>query len=179
MKKRGIPFSGILFAGLMKHENLWNVLEFNVRFGDPETQALLPLLDEDLLPWLMASAKGEIKKLQATLNRSSPLRKNLKGVHVVMAARGYPGTEGEKIQSGDKISFTTPFQESSSDYLFFAGVKKEGEHLITSGGRVLGVTSLASTISEARAKAYRHLSYIHFDGAQFRNDIGQNMDNDK
>ena len=173
MKKAGTPFSGILFAGLMKTIHGWRVLEFNVRLGDPETQVLLPLLDEDITPWLEASAKGEIKKLQQDLGRLSPLKKDMKGVHVVMAAHGYPGTEGEKIRSGDAINFNPAFNLTAYDFLFTAGVMKSNGQLKTNGGRVLGITSLAETYTYARIQAYEHLSLIEFSGAQFRSDIAR------
>lgn len=173
MKKAGTPFSGILFAGLMKTMNGWKVLEFNVRLGDPETQVLLPLLDEDLLPWLHASAKGEIKKLQSETGRLSPLKKSMKGVHVVMAAHGYPGTEGEKVRTGDSIHFNNTLNMTAYDFLFLAGVEKVGGIMKTKGGRVLGVTSLAETYTYARIQAYEHISHIHFEGAQMRSDIAR------
>lgn len=173
MKKRNTPFSGILFAGLMKTFSGWKVLEFNVRFGDPETQVLLPLMDEDLLPWFKAAVKGELKKLQTELGRISPIKKNMKGVHVVMAAHGYPGTEGEKVRSGDVITVNSAFNLTPYDFLFMAGVEKTDGILKTKGGRVLGLTSLAETYTYARIQAYEHLSLIQFDGAQFRTDIAR------
>ncbi|MEA9357750.1 phosphoribosylamine--glycine ligase [Bacteriovorax sp. PP10] len=173
MKKAGTPFSGILFAGLMKTMTGWKVLEFNVRLGDPETQVLLPLLDEDLLPWLEASAKGDIKKLQVELGRLSPIKKDMKAVHVVMAAHGYPGTEGEKVRSGDPINFNPTFNLTAYDFLFMAGVEKTHGQLKTKGGRVLGITSLAETYTYARIQAYEYVSQIEFSGAQYRNDIAR------
>lgn len=173
MKKAGTPFSGILFAGLMKTMHGWRVLEFNVRLGDPETQVLLPLLDEDLLPWFEASAKGEIKKLQQELGRLSPLKKDMKGVHVVMAAHGYPGTEGEKIRFGDAIKFSPSFDLTAYDFLFTAGVLKSSGQLKTNGGRVLGITSLAETYTYARIQAYERVSQIEFSGSQYRSDIAR------
>ncbi|MDD4972813.1 MAG: phosphoribosylamine--glycine ligase [Bacteriovorax sp.] len=171
MKKNGTPFTGILFAGLMKTKHGWSVLEFNVRFGDPETQVLLPLIEEDLLPWFKASAAGTISELQNKLGRLSPRKSNLVGVHVVMAAHGYPGTEGVKVRSGDKIQFDKNFNLDSKDYLFFAGVDGIGSDLVTKGGRILGITALSEKFSSARKNAYDLISKIHFDGAQFRRDI--------
>lgn len=175
MKRNGTPFTGFLFAGLMKTYQGWKVLEFNVRLGDPETQAILPLIDEDLTPWLMASADGSLRKLQLKVGRHSPKLKGMRSVHVVMAAHGYPGVMGEKVRSGDKISFSEVFNLSPYDFLFCAGVKKEGESLVTSGGRVLGITSLAETYTYARVQAYEHLSQIDFDGAQYRQDIAKGL----
>lgn len=166
MKKNGIPFSGILFAGLMKTKKGWSVLEFNVRLGDPETQVLLPLIDEDLYPYFLAAAGGTFKHI------NSPKKKPLVGVHVVMAAYGYPGTEGVAVRSKDPISFDEDFKTGPNDYLYFAGVTGLGSKLVTSGGRVLGITSLDKDFLNARARAYELISKIHFDGAQYRRDIG-------
>lgn len=178
MKKKKIPFSGILFAGLMKtNDRGWQVLEFNVRFGDPETQVLLPLIEEDLIPWFEASALGEINKLQSELGRPSPIRKKDCAVHVVMAAFGYPGTEGISVRSGDVITIDSSLKLSENDCLYFAGVGEIPGNLIsqsfvTKGGRVLGVTSLGKTIEETRKRAYQKINSIHFEGAQYRSDIG-------
>lgn len=171
MQEEGIPFFGILFAGLLKTNTGWKVLEFNTRFGDPETQVILPLLNEDLTPWLLASLRGDLDKMAGF----HPERKNLKAVHVVMAAHGYPGTEGEKVRSGDMIHFSNTFNLSAYDHLFFAGVAKNREGLTTNGGRVLGITSLAETYTYARAQAYEYISQIHFEGAQYRSDIGRGL----
>lgn len=173
MKNEGFAFAGILFAGLMKTASGWKVLEFNVRFGDPETQVLLPLLQDNLAPWLQAAATGEIKKLQNDLGKLSPLKKAKSGVHVVMAAHGYPGTEGIKVRTGDAIHFLNSFKLQENDYLFFAGVEKNDGLLKTKGGRVLGITSLAENLTTARKAAYENISRIQFDGAQFRSDIGK------
>ncbi|MBC7712736.1 MAG: phosphoribosylamine--glycine ligase [Rhizobacter sp.] len=173
MKKAGSAFSGILFAGLMKTKSGWKVLEFNVRFGDPETQVLLPLLNENLAPWFKAAANGEIKKLQGELGRLSPLKKDKSGVHVVMAAHGYPGTEGVKVRTGDTIHFLNTFLLGKNDFLFFAGVEKNEGQLKTKGGRVLGITSLAENLTEARKSAYENISKVQFDGSQYRTDIGK------
>lgn len=176
MKTEGVPFSGILFAGLMKTKDRgWQVLEFNTRLGDPETQVLLPLIEEDLLPWLLASARKDLKSLFQKLNRKNPLRRNLEGVHVVMAAHGYPGTEGVKVRNGDKIVFDPDFRIGENEFLFFAGVELREDSFYTSGGRVLGVTSLALDAETARRKAYEKIESIHFEGAQFRHDIGARL----
>jgi len=172
MKKEGIPFSGILFAGLMKTPNKsWQVLEFNVRFGDPETQVLLPLLNEDLVPWLMAAASHSLESFQQKIERKNTLRKNKHAIHVVMAAHGYPGTEGMKVRAGDKIEFTN-FRPGEFDSLYFAGVEMKDQTFYTKGGRILGLTTLAEDPETARLNVYAKLEAIHFDGAQFRHDIG-------
>lgn len=175
MKKLGTPFKGILFAGLMKTASGWKVIEFNVRFGDPETQALMPLINEDFVPWLISAAKGELAKTKNELNRNKILMKPLKAVHVVMAAHGYPGTEGEKIRSGDIIQFDTQLELNEQNYLYFAGVASDKDHYVTKGGRVLGITSLAETYSMARKEAYEQIHKIKFKGAQYRADIGRGL----
>lgn len=172
MKKINTSFAGILFAGLMKTESGWKVLEFNVRFGDPETQVLLPLLKDNLAPWFHAAAAGKIKSYQLESGFISPAKKEMSGVHVVMAAHGYPGTEGIKVRSGDTIHFLNTFELQENDYLFFAGVEKTEGQIKTNGGRVLGITSLAESLPAARKSAYEHLSQIKFEGAQYRLDIG-------
>ena len=161
MKKRGMPFVGVLFAGLMKTSNGYKTLEFNVRFGDPETQALMTLIEDDIVPLFLACAEGV---LHNTLIEMAPE----KAIHVVMAAHGYPGTEGVAVRSGDEI--TLPIELKSK--IFFAGVDRKDGHLLTAGGRVLGLTALANTYEEARAKAYSDVARIKFDGAQYRTDIG-------
>lgn len=166
MAERGHPFKGVLFTGLMVTASGPKVLEFNARFGDPETQCLMPLIDEDLLPWLQACREGKLQ----TLGR--PSLKNLSSVHVVLAAAGYPG----EVQKGDKISVPEdlfPSQVDPSTKLFFAGVSGTPPTMITAGGRVLGLTALAKTQSAARSLAYEKISSIQFRGAQRRGDVGE------
>lgn len=173
MKNLGIPFRGILFAGLMKTKDGYQVLEFNVRFGDPEAQVLLPLVDEDLTPWFIAAAEGRLDTITKKLQKNSPKMKNKKAIHVVMAAAGYPGTEGENIRTGDAIYFSPHFELSDEDFLFMAGVEKKHDVLRTKGGRILGISSIGNTFKDARKRAYEHISKIYFEGAQWRNDIGR------
>lgn len=161
MKKRGMPFTGVLFAGLMKTQNGYKTLEFNVRFGDPETQALMPLIAEDIVPLFMSCVNG-------VLHNTSVAMKSEKAIHVVMAAHGYPGTEGTAVRSGDEISIPVNLNEQ----LFFAGVVKSNNVLATAGGRVLGVTAVSETYGQAKARAYTEISKINFNGAQYRTDIG-------
>lgn len=161
IQKRGTPFSGVLFAGLMKTANGYKTLEFNVRFGDPETQALMTLIEDDIIPLFQACAEGV---LHNTSIKMSPE----KAIHVVMAAHGYPGTEGVPVRSGDEISLPIELKTK----IFFAGVDRKDNHLLTAGGRVLGLTALADTYEEARAIAYKDIAKIKFDGAQYRTDIG-------
>ncbi len=167
MSARGNPFRGILFVGLMVDGDAFKVLEFNARFGDPETQALLPMLDEDLYPWLRASRDGRLGNLPAR----GPKLKAGAAVHVVCAADGYPGTprKGDEIRVDEAFAFSW---EKSGVKLFYAGVSRSGRALATSGGRVLGVTAVAASREAARAKAYEWSAKISFAGLQRRSDVG-------
>ena len=161
MKNRGIPFKGVLFVGLMKTEAGYKTLEFNVRFGDPETQALMSLIEDDILLWFKACAEEKLSQL------TSPRLSTKKAIHIVMAAHGYPGTEGREIRCGDEILI-----HSIEHKIFFAGVTQINEKLVTSGGRVLGITALGETVNQAQIFAYSDIQKISFAGAQFRKDIG-------
>ncbi|MGZ3700371.1 MAG: phosphoribosylamine--glycine ligase [Bdellovibrionota bacterium] len=168
LKNRGNPFKGVLFIGLMVDGAKFNVLEFNARFGDPETQALLPMLAEDLYPWLRASRDGRIGNLAA----SGPKLRGGAAVHVVSAAEGYPGTP----RKGDSISVDPAFAsswEKNGVKLFYAGVARSGSGFSTNGGRVLGITALGATQAEARAKAYEWSAKVKFAGMQRRGDVGK------
>jgi phosphoribosylamine--glycine ligase len=168
MNARGNPFKGMLFIGLMVAGADFRVLEFNARFGDPETQALLPMLAEDLYPWLRASRDGRLGNLAA----SGPRMKPGAAVHVVAAAAGYP----DSPRKGDSIEVDPAFETSWAKHgvkLFFAGVAPAGASFATNGGRVLGVTALGSTREEARAKAHEWSARVNFAGAQRRADVGR------
>ncbi|MBI2606735.1 MAG: phosphoribosylamine--glycine ligase [Deltaproteobacteria bacterium] len=154
MRKRGTPFKGLLYAGLMVGTSGFHVLEFNARFGDPETQALMPRLKSDLLPALHAAARGDLS-LAPELEWSGEFC-----VNVVAASRGYP----EKAETG----FAIRVEEDPNAFVFFAGVR---EGLVTSGGRVLSVSALGPTLEEARARAIAALSSVRFEGMQYRRDI--------
>lgn len=161
MKELDHPFKGVLFLGLMVNEDKVNLLEYNVRFGDPETQVILPLIQGDLTRLLFEIASGK------SLTQQIDLHKQV-AIHVVKAARGYPGTFGTPIEKNQKISV----EKNDRVYCFFAGVTKKGEDLFTNGGRVLGVTALGASLVEARELVYKGLSYSSFEGEQFRQDIG-------
>lgn len=177
MKKRGNPFKGMLFVGLMVEgkelnergeRDSFKVLEFNARFGDPETQALLPMLGEDLLPWLRACRDGKLSSMDAP----GPAMKAGAAVHVVSAAEGYPGTP----LKGDEIHIDPAFNgswEKEGVKLFFAGVSSQADKLFTNGGRVLGVTALGRNREEARAKAHAWTERVSFRGRQRRADVGR------
>ncbi len=166
MRERGTPFQGVLFVGLMLTASGPKVLEFNVRFGDPETQVMMPLLDFDLLPVLHGAARGWLPAGEHGFRSGS-------AVCVVMAAAGYPETP----RRGDLISGIAP--EYDQAMVFHAGTRAEDEALLTHGGRVLGVTAWAATLGEAQTKAYEICDQIEFAGKQFRRDIGGLMSSPK
>lgn len=158
---RGIRFSGCLYAGLMLTATGPRVLEFNVRFGDPETEAVLPRLGEDLLPFLMACANGTLQ--DGTL-RTIPGA----AVTVILASRGYPASS----ESGTPIMGVAEAGRLRDTAVFHAGTALEGGQLVTAGGRVLAVTARGADGDAARIAAYDAASKIAFDGMQLRSDIG-------
>jgi phosphoribosylamine---glycine ligase len=158
LRARGIAYRGVLYAGLMRTAAGPKVLEFNCRFGDPETQAVLPRLRSDLLDALEACAgRGGLR--QDTLEWSDDW-----AVTVVMASAGYP----ESSRKGDVI---TGLEELGEVEVTHAGTAVRDGELVTAGGRVLNVTALGGTVSEARERAYDAVERIHFEGAQHRRDI--------
>jgi phosphoribosylamine--glycine ligase len=159
--RRGINFRGCLYAGLMLTATGPKVLEFNCRFGDPETQALLPRLESDLLEMLWAAAQGEPLPAAAEWRGGA-------AVGVVMASRGYPATSSK----GDAISGIEKAWAVDGVDVFHAGTSRGADRkLVTAGGRVLTVTGQGDTFAEARARAYEAVACISFDGAQRRSDI--------
>lgn len=162
MHERGTPFKGFLFAGLMKTNTGLKALEFNARMGDPETQSLIPRLDQDIVLLFLAAAMGELNTIKM---------KPLKGhaIHIVMAAKGYPGTNGQKIQSLDQITVDALNPET----LFFtAGVAQKDKSLVTSGGRICGLTVVGASLKEAHKTAYQEIKKVTFAGCHYRQDIG-------
>ncbi len=159
VKKERIPFRGVIFAGLMFTPAGPRVLEFNCRFGDPETQSVLPLIKSDLLPLLKACADGELagKELESS-GRAC--------VSVVLAAGGYP----ENPEKGEEI--TGLYKVPAGVLVFHAGTAKKDDGYVTGGGRVLAVTATGANVDEARQKAYEAVSKINFEGMQYRKDIG-------
>ena len=159
----GLPFQGMLFPGLMMTPTGPKVLEFNCRFGDPETQVLMRRLKSDLLDMIEATING-------TLSESEPAWDDRAAVCVVLASGGYPGP----IEKGKVITGIEAADSDPDVVVFHAGtaLNKEGGHAVTSGGRVLGVTALGATLEEARAKAYSAADKICFEGKQLRRDIG-------
>ncbi len=161
LTRRGIRFSGCLYAGLMLTETGPRVLEFNVRFGDPETQAVLPRLGEDLLPWLMACAKGELEERPLKTYGGS-------AVAIVLASRGYP----ESSESGNPISGLADASIMRDTAVFQAGTAIANGKVVTAGGRVLAVVARGADADGARAAAYAAANKVSFDGMQRRDDIG-------
>jgi phosphoribosylamine--glycine ligase len=161
MKRRKMDFKGILFIGLMVDvSGKPSVLEFNTRFGDPETQCVLPRLKSSLLSLLLDTAKGSLPKQHQLLWDPEV------SIYVVACTKGYPG----EPQKGDLI---TGIESIPADtQLFFGGVSVDSEKLVTRGGRVLGIGTLAPSSSEARTKAYHYLNKIRWDGIHYRKDIG-------
>ena len=159
MASRGTPFRGVLFTGLMLTEDGPKVLEFNVRFGDPETQVMMPMLDFDLLPVLEGAAEGKIPEGDYPFKPGA-------AVCVVLAASGYPGS----ARKGDTITGLP--EEGRQQVVFHAGTNRDGDHLVTGGGRVLGATAWSDDLASAREKAYEMADQIRFEGQQLRRDIG-------
>jgi len=160
LREDGIHFSGLLFPGLMIREGLPHVLEFNCRFGDPETQVILPRLKGDLLPLLEATIDGRLDNLKIELDDRA-------AVTVVMASAGYPG----KVEAGKKISGLEACAEMPNVQVFHAGTRLENGEILTSGGRVLAVTALGETLTKARDLAYEAVGKIRFEGCHYRRDI--------
>ena len=160
MRKEGSIFSGVLYAGIMVTASGPKVLEFNVRFGDPETQAILPRLKSDLLQVLMKAEQGKLSGISLDWDERDC-------VCVVLASGGYPGN----YEKGKAISGLNNFENEKDVVVFHAGTKKENGRFLTSGGRVLGVTGLGANIKEAMEKTYSAVSKISFDKMFFRRDI--------
>lgn len=162
MEQEGSPYHGILYAGLMLTKDGPKVLEYNVRFGDPETQPLMMLLSSDLTPILLSCIEGTLKRKQIAFRSGA-------AACVVLAADGYPDSyqKGQEIFGFDTV--TDP-----NVIAFQAGTLLKNDKLVTSGGRVLGVTAWGDTMAEALKKAYRAIGPqgIHFSGMHFRTDIG-------
>ena len=156
---RGAPFIGVLFAGLMLTDDGPRVLEFNCRFGDPETQSLLPRLEDDLLGALVAAAAGDLSRIELKVSDAA-------AVTIVLAAAGYPasGDVGSPIEGIDDASETGAL-------VFHAGTALQGDRLVTNGGRILNVTATGETVADARERAYGACERITFPGMRYRKDI--------
>ncbi|WP_152011586.1 phosphoribosylamine--glycine ligase [Hoeflea sp. EC-HK425] len=156
----GAPFTGVLYAGLMIDESGPKLIEYNVRFGDPECQVLMMRLKDDILVLLKAAAEGELAHVSARWKEDATLT-------VVMAAEGYPGTP----KKGTAISGLAA-AEANGAKVFHAGTKLEGEQLVANGGRVLNVTAQGVDVTAAQAKAYEAVDAINWPGGFCRRDIG-------
>ena len=160
LHKEGITFRGLLYPGLMISAAGARVLEFNCRFGDPETQVILPRMKSDLLPLLEATIDGKIDNCPIEWDERA-------AVTVVLASGGYP----DKYETGKAISGLDEAEKLDDVHIFHAGTQRTNGGIVTSGGRVLAVTALGSTIEAARARVYEAVSRIHFENCHYRRDI--------
>jgi phosphoribosylamine--glycine ligase len=158
LARRGTPFTGLLYAGLMRTEDGLRVIEFNCRFGDPETQSLLPRLESDLLPLLA----GDLSRRPEVADRAA--------VTVVLSSGGYPerGDQGTPIDGVEEA-------EATGALVFHAGTALHEGRLVTNGGRILDVVGVGTTVEEARSAAYEAAARIDFAGMHFRTDIAGNV----
>ncbi|MDK9722393.1 MAG: phosphoribosylamine--glycine ligase [Rhodospirillales bacterium] len=161
MARRGTPFTGVLFAGLMIKDGAPRLIEFNVRFGDPECQVLMSRLDADLLEILYAAAQGKLDQVKPAWKKDAALV-------VVMAAQGYPGSykKGTVIEGLDEAG------DEEGVTVFHAGTKEQDGQILANGGRVLGVTAIGASVREAQARAYRAVGRIRWPEGFCRRDIG-------
>jgi phosphoribosylamine---glycine ligase len=162
LRNEGVSFKGVLYGGLMIQGREPFVLEFNARFGDPETQPILFKMESDILPILTACAAGRLERAGGIAWKGGV------SICVVLASGGYP----ERPEKGKVIRGLDEVKQDKDVYVFHAGTKKIGKEYYTSGGRVLGVTALGETYRDAIRKVYDAVSCISFEGMQFRKDIG-------
>ncbi|MGH7774397.1 MAG: phosphoribosylamine--glycine ligase [Candidatus Binatia bacterium] len=162
LKKRGVHYSGVIYVGLMITEHGPKVLEFNVRFGDPECQPVVMRLKSDLVPLLEATIDGRLDQVEAEWHKDA-------AACVVLCAEGYPGSyeKGREIRGLEKLGGW------ERGFVFHAGTAKRDGLFVTSGGRILGVTALGGNIQEAVGEAYRAVGEIEWEGLHYRKDIGQ------
>jgi phosphoribosylamine--glycine ligase len=161
MARRGVPYRGVLYAGLMIHEGVARLVEYNVRFGDPEAQVLAMRLGGQLLDLLQACAEGRLAGMRVDWADDHALS-------VVMAARGYPGDHA----SGEPIRGLDALPDDSFHMVFHAGTRMADGQLVSAGGRVLNVTARGATLAQARARAYAMVDAIDWPGGFCRRDIG-------
>jgi phosphoribosylamine--glycine ligase len=170
LNQQGVEFRGLLFPGLMITTEGARVLEFNCRFGDPETQAILPRMKSDLLPLLEATINGQIDQPSQSYGSASnhTIEWDKRAcVAVVLASGGYP----DRYETGKTISGLEETAKLPDVQIFHAGTKRVNGQIVTAGGRVLAVTALGSTIEAARDRAYQAIAQIHFEGCHYRRDI--------
>ncbi len=164
MKQEGFPYRGCLYIGLMIAAGKIKVLEYNCRFGDPETQVVVPLIEGDLAEIFLSIAEHKLDPSKVKLHQAT-------AVCVVMASQGYP----EKYQSGKQIFGLENSRMEDGIVVFHAGTRKDGDKIVTSGGRVLGVTAIGfnDELDQTILNAYNAVGKITFDGAYYRSDIGK------
>jgi phosphoribosylamine--glycine ligase len=166
MKAEGRPFTGVLYFGLMLTPNGPRVLEYNTRFGDPETQVVLPRMKTDIVDVMEACMNGTLDKIELEYEDNA-------AVCVVLASGGYP----ESYEKGKVITGLDAFDGKEDYFCFHAGTKFDDKgNVVTSGGRVLGIVALGSDLKQARAKAYEATAWVSFDKMYKRNDIGKALD---
>ena len=165
MRAEGREFKGIIFYGLMLTKSGAKVLEYNARFGDPETQVVLPRMENDIIDVFEACIDGYLDKIDLKFKDNA-------AVCVVLASKGYP----LKYEKGKKISGLENFEGRTDIFAFHAGTKRVNGDVLTNGGRVLGITATAPTLKEARNKAYEATKLINFENKYMRNDIGISID---
>ena len=165
MRAEGREFKGIIFYGLMLTKSGVKVLEYNARFGDPETQVVLPRMENDIIDVFEACIDGCLDKIDLKFEDNA-------AVCVVLASDGYP----LKYEKGKKIKGLENFEGKTDIFVFHAGTKKVNGDVVTNGGRVLGITATAPTLKEARDKAYEATKLIDFENKYMRNDIGMSID---
>ena len=167
MKAEGRAFQGIIFFGLMLTEKGPRVLEYNARFGDPETQVVLPRMKNDIIDVFEACVDGRLDEIDLEFEDNA-------AVCVVLASDGYP----VKYDKGFAIKGLKNFENKEGYYVFHAGTKFDGgKNLVTNGGRVLGVTATGKDLKEARSNAYAATEWVEFDNKYMRHDIGKAIDN--
>lgn len=165
MRAEGREFKGIIFYGLMLTKSGVKVLEYNARFGDPETQVVLPRMENDIIDVFEACIDGCLDKIDLKFEKNA-------AVCVVLASDGYP----LKYEKGKKITGLENFEGKTDIFAFHAGTKKVNGDVFTNGGRVLGITAKAPTLKEARDKAYEATKLVEFENKYMRNDIGMSID---
>lgn len=165
MKAEGRDFVGILFVGLMMTEDGPKVLEYNARFGDPEAQVVLPRMKNDIIDVIDACIDGKLNQITLEFEDNA-------AVCVVLASDGYP----EHYEKGKAITFSEDFSKQDGYYVFHAGTTIEEGELVTSGGRVIGVTAKGKSLQQARENAYRATEWVSFENKYMRNDIGKAID---
>jgi phosphoribosylamine--glycine ligase len=165
LRRHEIDYRGILYTGLMLTAGGAKVLEFNARFGDPECQALMVRLKSDLVEVMLATVEGRLDQITLEWDTRT-------AVCVVLASEGYGWKPDDQVRKGVEITGLEEAGKVADTVVFHAGTAMKEGKLVTSGGRVLGVTSLGATLAEARRKAHEAIGKIHFEGMQWRKDIG-------